>query len=60
MYESERQAAWGIVYVCGCAFARADKHQRALEHLATATAMYREIEMTYWLEQVEAEVEESA
>jgi len=29
------------------------------EHLATATTMYREMGMTYWLEQAEAEMRES-
>jgi hypothetical protein len=30
-------------------------HQRAHEHLTTATAMYREMDMRFWLEQAEAE-----
>jgi hypothetical protein len=35
-----------------------DRHQPLLsrEHLTTATAMFREMEMTYWLEQAEAEM----
>jgi hypothetical protein len=32
---------------------RTGKRQEATEHLATATTMYREIGMTYWLEQAE-------
>jgi len=28
----------------------------ALVHLGTATAMYRDIAMTYWLEKAEAEI----
>ena len=32
--------------------------EQAQEHLTTATAMYREMEMTYWLEQAEAEMKE--
>jgi len=33
----------------------AGAHEQAREHLTTATTMYREMGMTYWLEQVEAE-----
>jgi hypothetical protein len=29
--------------------------EQASEHLAAATTMYREMGMTYWLEQAEAE-----
>jgi hypothetical protein len=32
-----------------------DKREQAREHLTTATAMYREMDMTYWLEKAEAE-----
>jgi predicted ATPase/class 3 adenylate cyclase len=32
------------------------KRQQAEEHLTTATTMYRQMEMTYWLEQAEAEI----
>jgi len=39
---------------------RTGKRQQAQEHLTTATTMYREMEMTYWLEQAEAEVTEQA
>jgi len=35
---------------------RAGKGQQAQEHLATATTMYREMEMRFWLEQAEAEM----
>ena len=31
------------------------KQAQAQEHLATATTMYRDMGMTYWLEQAEAE-----
>jgi hypothetical protein len=31
------------------------KREQAQEHLATATAMYREMDMRFWLEQAEAE-----
>src|SRR4029453_7376123 len=33
-----------------------DKREQAQEHLATATTMYREMGMTYWLEKAEAEM----
>ena len=35
---------------------RTDKREEAQEHLATATTMYREMGMTYWLEKAEAEM----
>ena len=35
---------------------RTDRHQQAGEHLATATTMYREMGMTYWLEKAETEI----
>jgi hypothetical protein len=34
---------------------RTGKHEQAREHFGTATTMYREMGMTYWLEQAEAE-----
>ena len=37
------------------ATSRTDKREQAQEHLATATTMYREMGMTYWLEKAEAE-----
>ena len=37
-------------------YLRMDKHKQAQEHLATATAMYRDLGMTYWLEKAEAEM----
>ncbi len=39
---------------------RAGERQQAQEHLATATSMYREMEMRFWLEQAEAEAPELA
>jgi tetratricopeptide (TPR) repeat protein len=42
----------------GKLYRRTDKREQAQEHLATATAMYREMGMTYWLEKAEAEVRE--
>jgi hypothetical protein len=38
---------------------RTGNNQQAQEHLTTATAMYREMGMTYWLDQAEAEMKES-
>jgi tetratricopeptide (TPR) repeat protein len=37
---------------------RTGQREQAHEHLTTATTMYREMGMTYWLEQVEAEMRE--
>jgi hypothetical protein len=37
-----------------------DKREQAREHLATATTMYREMGMTYWLEKAEAELRQFA
>ena len=34
----------------GKLYRRTGKQQQAQEHLSAATAMYREMEMTYWLE----------
>ena len=34
------------------------KRQEALEHLTTATTMFREMDMRFWLEQAEAETRE--
>jgi class 3 adenylate cyclase/tetratricopeptide (TPR) repeat protein len=42
----------------GKLYRRTDKREQAQEHLATATAMYREMGMTYWLEKGEAAVRE--
>jgi len=38
-----------------CTCWRAGKRVAAQEHLTTATAMYREMDMSFWLEQAEAE-----
>ena len=40
----------------GKLYRRTDKREQAEEHLATATTMYREMGMTYWLEKAEAEL----
>ena len=34
-------------------YRRTDKRDQAREHLATATTMYREMDMGFWLEQAE-------
>jgi hypothetical protein len=40
----------------GRLYRRTDKGEQAQEHLATATTMYREMGMAYWLQKVEAEM----
>jgi class 3 adenylate cyclase/tetratricopeptide (TPR) repeat protein len=40
----------------GTLYRRMDKRDDARDHLTTATAMYREMNMIYWLEQAEAEM----
>jgi len=40
----------------GKLYHRTGKREEAQEHLTTATTMYREMEMTYWLEQAEAKI----
>lgn len=35
-------------------YRRTGKRQQAEEHLATATTMYREMDMPFWLEQAQA------
>jgi hypothetical protein len=42
----------------GTLYRRTEKREQAQEHLTTATAMYREMGMTYWLEKSEAWVTE--
>jgi tetratricopeptide (TPR) repeat protein len=42
----------------GKLYRRTDKREQAQEHLATATTMYREMGMTYWLEKAEAAMSE--
>jgi predicted protein tyrosine phosphatase len=39
---------------------RTGKRQEAKAHLTTATTMYREMDMPFWLEQAEAELRELA
>ena len=42
----------------GKVYRRMGKPEQAQEHLATATTMYREMGMTYWLEQAETAMAE--
>ena len=42
----------------GKLYRRTDKREQAQAHLTTATTMYRDMGMTYWLEQAEAEMRE--
>jgi tetratricopeptide (TPR) repeat protein len=37
-------------------YLRTGKREQAQEHLSTATTMYREMDMRFWLEQAEAEL----
>jgi tetratricopeptide (TPR) repeat protein len=39
----------------GKLYSRTDKREQAREHLATATTMYIEMDMRFWLEQADAE-----
>ena len=42
----------------GKLYHRTGKREQAQEHLTTAMTMYREMGMTYWLEQADAELKE--
>ena len=42
----------------GKLYRRTGKREEAHEHLTTATTMYREMDMRFWLEQAEAELAE--
>jgi tetratricopeptide (TPR) repeat protein len=44
----------------GKLYRRTGKREQAQEHLATATMMYREMDMRFWLEQAEAELRQFA
>jgi tetratricopeptide (TPR) repeat protein len=44
----------------GKLYRRTGRRQEAQEHLATATTMYREMDMRFWLEQAQAEMRELA
>ena len=53
-----------LIAHCHCGlgrlYRRAGNRDQAEEHLTTATAMYREMDMRFWLEQAEAELKELA
>ena len=42
----------------GKPYRRTGKHEPAWEHVTTATTLYREMGMTYWLEKAEAELKD--
>ena len=42
----------------GQLYRRTDRREQAQEHITTATTMYRDMGMTYWLEKAEAEMRE--
>ena len=44
----------------GKLYRRTGKREQAQEHLTTATTMYREMEMRFWLEQAETEMRKLA
>jgi hypothetical protein len=44
----------------GKLYGRTGKREQAREHLTTATTMYREMGMTYWLEKAETEMRDLA
>jgi class 3 adenylate cyclase/tetratricopeptide (TPR) repeat protein len=44
----------------GKLYRRTGEREQALEHLTAATAMYRDMGMTYWVEKAEAEMQELA
>ena len=44
----------------GTLYRRAGKGEQAREHLTTAATMYREMDMTYWLDKAETETTEPA
>ena len=53
-----------LIAHCHCGrgrlYRRAGNRDQAEEHLTTATTMYREMDMLFWLEQTEAELRELA
>jgi hypothetical protein len=44
----------------GKLYRRVGKREQAREHVTTATTMYREMDMRFWLEQAEAAMREMA
>jgi hypothetical protein len=41
----------------GKLYRRTDKREQAQEHLTTATTMYREMDMRFWLDKAEVELQ---
>jgi len=41
-------------------FRKTDQHEQARQHLTTATTMFREMDMRFWLDQAGAEMRELA
>jgi hypothetical protein len=62
MMAAEESACAPLIAHChlglGTLYRRTGERQRAQEHLTTATTMYREMDMRFWLEQAEAEMRE--
>ena len=56
-------SVWRIVLVAYChlglgkLYRRTGKREQARAHLTTATTMYREMDMQFWLEHAEAELQ---
>jgi hypothetical protein len=44
--------------VSGSLYRRTGQREQAREHLTTATTMYREMDMTFWLEQAGPQLRE--
>ena len=44
----------------GKLYRRTGKREQAQEHLTTATTMYRDMDMRFWLQQAQAELSELA
>jgi hypothetical protein len=44
----------------GKLYGKTNKREKAQEHFTTATTMYREMDMQFWLEQAEVEMRELA
>jgi hypothetical protein len=56
--ETEDGRAGGYLLGLGKLYRRTGQREQAREHLTTATTMYREMGMTYWLEQAEKELDQ--
>jgi hypothetical protein len=54
-----RGELWEQAVTYGKLSRQTGKREQAQEHLATATTMYREMDMRFWLEQAESETSRS-